>query len=115
MAEGYLTLTNGEFSLQESDTPNILYFFRNDGECLGDVGRIPMEFYQEYMARKMMEDGATEYIANNILFQTSDDGKIIRLTVYGFGENIPEGMESYVEEEESVIHRFVQWIKKITR
>ena len=38
-----------DFSLTETDKENVLYFYRNDGGMLGDVGRIPMELYQLYL------------------------------------------------------------------
>jgi len=79
-------LSNGEFTLAETEVENQFYFYRNDGKILGDVGRIPMDFYQQYIMSKMMNGEITEIVMNNILFETSDDGKCIRLTTSDIGE-----------------------------
>lgn len=86
MSKGFNTLSNGEFTFAETDVKNQFYFYRNDGEVLGEVDRLPMDFYQQYIMKKMMDGEITEMVMNNILFETSDDGKCIRLTVSDIGE-----------------------------
>ena len=97
MAKELKALSNGEFTLAETEVENQFYFYRNDGGVLGEVDRLPMEFYQEYIMRKMMEGEVTDIVANNILFETSNDGKCIRLTVSDIGEE-PKPKNVSVEE-----------------
>lgn len=87
MSSELMALSNGTFTLAESEDPKVFYFYRNDHEVIGEVGRIPMDFYQNYICKKMMDGEITEIVMNDICFETSDDGKCIRLTVSGIGEN----------------------------
>lgn len=86
MTNEFKAMTNGTFTLSESEDPNVFYFYRNDGEVIGDVDRIPMDFYQNWICTKMMNGEITEIVMNDICFETSDDGKCMRLTVSGIGE-----------------------------
>ncbi len=84
------SFSNGTYVFQETENENQFYFYRVDGEVLGEIDREPMEMYQNYICMKMFEgDMAPQIIANNIRFDTSDDGKCIRLTTFAFGEKNP--------------------------
>lgn len=86
MSNELKAMTDGIFTLAESEDPNVFYFYRNDREVIGDVGRIPMDFYQNWICIKMFSGEITEMVMNDICFETSVDGKCIRLTVSGIGE-----------------------------
>lgn len=86
MSKELMAMSNGTFTLAESENPNVFYFYRNDNEVIGDVGRIPMGFYQNYICKKMMDGEIKEMVMNDICFETSNDGKCIRLTISGIGE-----------------------------
>jgi len=75
-----MAISQGEYVLSETENTNQFYFYRKDNEVLGDVGRLPMDMYQAYICQKMFAGEITSVIMNNILFETSDDGKCIRLT-----------------------------------
>ena len=86
MSKELLGISNGEYTFTETEVENQFLFYRNDEKVLGDVGRIPMEFYQHYIMNKMFNGEITDMVANNICFETSTDGKCIRLTVTDIGE-----------------------------
>ena len=86
MSNELKAMTNGTFTFAESEDPNVFYFYRNDGEVIGDVGRIPMDFYQNWICNKMMTGEISKMVMNDICFETSDDDKCIRLTISGIGE-----------------------------
>lgn len=76
----FLCVSHGGYILCETAQPNQFHFYREDGKVLGDVGRLPMDMYQAYICQKMMSGEITTVVMNNILFETSTDGKCIRLT-----------------------------------
>lgn len=80
--------TNGEYVFTKTENDHQFYFYRQDGQELGEVGRIPMDMYQRYICMKMFEGETTEMIANSIIFDTSVDGKCIRLTSIPLDEKI---------------------------
>ena len=86
MSNELKAMTDGTFTFAESEDPNVFYFYRNDGEVIGNVGRMPMDFYQNWICTKMFNGEITEMVMNDICFETSDDDKCIRLTVSGIGE-----------------------------
>jgi hypothetical protein len=110
MSKELKALSNGEFTLTETEVENQFYFYRNDGGVLGEVDRLPMEFYQEYIMRKMMEGEVTDIVANNILFETSNDGKCIRLTVSDIGEE-PKPKNVSVEEYKTQNGYLYRWYR----
>ena len=89
MAQEFLAITDDTYTFTESDDEKVFYFYRNDEEKLGDVGRIPMDFYQAYIARKMMDENILTPIFGNLRFETSSDEKIMRITVVDYKE-LPE-------------------------
>lgn len=86
MANELLAISDGTFTLSESENKNQFYFYRNDGNVLTDISREPMDMYQVYIMRKMMSGEITEMVMNNIYSEMSDDGKCIRLTICDIGE-----------------------------
>ena len=89
MAQEFLAITDDTYTFTESDDEKVFYFYRNDEEKLGNVGRIPMDFYQAYIARKMMDENILTPIFGNLRFETSSNEKIIRITVVDYKE-LPE-------------------------
>ena len=79
-------MTDGTFIFAESEDPNVFYFYRKDREVIGDVGRIPMDFYQKWICTKMFNGEITGIVMNDICSEKSVDGKYIKLTVYGIWE-----------------------------
>ena len=98
MEKEYNAVSDGTYTLQEGDD-NRLYFYREDGKVLGDVGRIPMDLYQAYVMQKMMTGEITDMVANNIKYETSVDGKTIRLTVFGIGEEDPDKKDAKLADK----------------
>jgi len=86
-------VSNGTYNLVEGTEENVLYFYREDGGVLGDVGRLPMDFYQAYVAQKMIDENATEVVMSNLLFEKFDEGKLIKITVFPIGAKGPEANE----------------------
>lgn len=124
MAKELFALSDGTFSLSETEVENRYLFYRNDGGVIGDVGRMPMDFYQKYIVHKMMSGEITDIVMKDISFDTSYDGKFIRLTVYEIGEsperkdqdsNVVEKSESQLvqNEEQPKPNVFKRILKKI--
>ena len=86
MAEEFLTLSDGTYTLSESSDKKVFYFYRNDGKELGDVGRKPMDLYQVYITSKMFGGELDGPVYGNLRFENSSDNKIVRLTVVDFKE-----------------------------
>ena len=77
----YLSISNGTYTLSESDEEDRFYFYRNDeGDLTGDEEE-PMELFQAYMMRKFMEGELTDMVICNVRTELSTDNKCIRLTV----------------------------------
>ncbi|MDD4705634.1 MAG: hypothetical protein PHS24_00265 [Bacilli bacterium] len=75
--------TDGIYIFQETENEKQFYFYRADGEVLGELDNEAMETYQKYICMKMLKQNTIPpIIANNITFDTSDDGKCIRLTIF---------------------------------
>ena len=81
MKREYRFITDGEFTLQETQSENQFFFYRNDGDYMEIEGREPAKFYQAYVAQKMLDGELSEEAANSILLEKSDDGKWIKITV----------------------------------
>ena len=110
MSQEVNSVTNGIFTLQEADEGNVFYFYRNDDGVLGDVGRMPMDFYQEYVVYKMMTaKGKPEVLMNEIYFETSKDGKCIRLTATPVGEVKKQELPEKKKKEKT----YNKWLKRI--
>ena len=82
----FLAVSDGTFTLTETEEKNQFYFYRNDGGILADVDRTPMELYHAYIMQKMMSGEITDMVMNNIYSEMSTDKKCIRLTICDIGE-----------------------------
>jgi len=47
MATELLAISDGTFTLSETENKNQFYFFRNDGQVLSDIDREPMDYCHE--------------------------------------------------------------------
>ena len=102
MSKELQAFSDGTFVFAEDENGKQFYFYREDGEVLGDVGRRPMDFYQHYIMTKMMNGEITGMVANNLKFEESTDGKCIRITVIDeFGESESEKTEEAKIPEET--------------
>ena len=86
-------ISDGIFTLQESENENEFFFFRNDGQVLEGIDDEPSAFYQAYIMQKMMNGEINGMVMSNLHWQMSTDGKVIRGTV--------EDFRTYEEEETS--------------
>lgn len=111
MANEFLAVSDGTFTLSETENKNQFYFYRNDGGVLTDIDREPMDLYQAYIMRKMMNGEITDMVMNNIYSETSDDGKCIRLTICDIGEKPTSKSNSTVNEKKP--NGFKRLLKKI--
>ncbi len=107
MANEFLAISDGTFTLSETEVKNQFYFYRNDGEVLIDIGREPMDFYNAYIMQKMMNGEITDMVINNIYSEMSDDGKCIRLTICKIGEKPVKSNNS------TVIDKHPNFIKRL--
>lgn len=86
MANEFLAISDGAYTLSETENKNQFYFYRNDGEILTDIDREPMDFYQAYIMQKMANGEIIGVVMNNIYLEMSDDEKCIRLTICDISE-----------------------------
>ena len=101
MASEFRAVSDGTFTLQETENKNQFYFYRNDGEVLADIDREPMDLYHAYIMQKMMNCEITDMVMNNIYSETSEDGKCIRLTISDIGEKPVHHNNSTVNKQPS--------------
>jgi len=80
MFKELIGVTNGEYTLEETEVENQLHFFRNDHNVLGNVGILPIEMFSRYLIYKVREGQINEEYAGEICFELSSDGKVLRLT-----------------------------------
>lgn len=85
--EFLLAVSNGTFTLQESENKNEFYFYRNDGDVLTDIDREPMDLYHAYIMQKMMNGEITDIVMKDIYSEISADRKCMRLIITDMGDN----------------------------
>lgn len=100
MTNDFLAISDGTFTLSETENKNQFYFYRNDGNVLTDINREPMELYHAYIMKKMMNGEITDIVMNNIYSETSVDGKCIRLTICDIGENPVKSTNQNVSDKQ---------------
>ena len=100
MANEFLSISDGTFTLSESENKNQFYFYRNDGEILSDIDREPMDLYQAYIMHKMINGETTDLIMNELYSEKSVDGKSLRLTICNIGENPTNNNNSNVSKKQ---------------
>ena len=105
MANEFQAVSDGTFTLQETENKNQFYFYRNDGDVLADLDREPMDLYHAYIMQKMMSGEITDMVINNIYSETSEDGKCIRLTICDICEKTANHNNSTVSTQPSFLKR----------
>ena len=98
MGRKYLSVTDGTFSLSETDVKNQFYFYRNDGGTIDvDVlSKEPMDLYQAYIIRQMMTSQMNLAVTwKDIELELSDDRKVILLTAWDGMTILPRFLENY--------------------
>lgn len=100
MANEFLAVTDGTFTLSETENKKQFYFYRNDGKVLTNIDREPMNLYQAYIMQKMMNGDITDIVMNDIYSAMSDDKKCLRLTIYDVGENPSENDNSVTSKKQ---------------
>ena len=98
MANEFLAVSDGIFTLSETEVENQFYFYRNDGKTLADIDREPIDLYNTYIMRKMMDGEITDVVMKDIYLEKSNDGKRFRLTVCNIGEKPPKIKNSNVKK-----------------
>lgn len=100
MAKELRAVTDGTFTLAETEKENQFYFYRNDGGVLTDIDREPMDLYQSYIVNRMMMGEITEMVSCDIHLQISEDKKCIRLIISDIGAEINEEIEGKISEDD---------------
>lgn len=108
MSDNYNAVTDGTYVLQEGEDKNQFFFFRKDGGEINQDEADPMDLYQAYICRKMMESDNPQMVMNNLKFETSTDNKCIRITVMDFeSRDIPEPVK-----KKNWIERFKEKLRR---
>ena len=76
MANEFLAVTDGTFTLSETENKKQFYFYRNDGKVLTNIDREPMNLYQAYIMQKMMNGDIKDIVMNDIYSAMSDDKNV---------------------------------------
>ena len=105
MENKFLAVSDGTFTLQETENKNQFYFYRNDGEVLADIDREPMDLYQALIIKKMVSGEITNIVMNNIYSETSEDGKCMRLTISDIDDKPVHPNNSTVSNPPSFLKR----------
>jgi hypothetical protein len=74
-------VSDGFFTLQETKDEKEFFFYRNDGDFLGNIDKELIQLYQAFIAEKMFSGEITEAAADNILLEESGDGKSIKVII----------------------------------
>ena len=111
MAQEYNAITDGTFTLQESDDKKQFYFFRNDGGKLTDQDD-PMDLFHAYIMSKMMSGEITGMITSNIRCEKSEDDTTIRITLLDFTET-PISIDITPDQENKQPGFLKRWFHKI--
>ncbi len=99
MAYEFLSVSDGTFSLLETENENQFYFYRNDGDVLTNIDREPMDLYHAYIMRKMINDEMIDKVTSNIYLEMSDDKTYIKLTVCDIGKKTKTNGNSTVRDK----------------
>ena len=110
MKKEFLTISDGTFTLQETESEKQFLFYRNDDDVLKDITDEPMDFYQHYIMKKMIEGEINDAVFSNIYTEISDDGKCIRLTVTQItGVEEPSKKKKAIKKKKP---NFFKWLVK---
>ena len=99
MTNEFMAVSDGTYTLQETENKNQFYFYRNDGEVLTDIDREPMDLYQAFVMQRMMSGEITDMVMSNIYSEISDDEKCIRLTISDISSGSIQDKDSAVREK----------------
>ena len=87
-------LSDGVYTIAETDDPNVMIFYRNDEEPLtDDDDGLVMEFYQDFQATNFFEEASANescFISYNLTLEKSVDEKMIRITNKPFSQSSSE-------------------------
>lgn len=83
MVQELRELTDGVFTLKETEVEGEFIFFRNDNQVLKNVGtNNVMELFSKYLFEKSQKGEIQQSVYEcKMRFEISTDGKIIKLTV----------------------------------
>lgn len=84
MDNSFSAVSNGIFTFRETEKEGVFYFYRNDGEVLGDDYDNPMDFYSAYL---LNANPCETIIMKDVYTEISEDGKILRVTLCKMGES----------------------------
>lgn len=104
MSKELQKLTNGQYTLTETENENQFLFFRNDNEVLAYVGSEPLELFARYLIEK---DKKGELRPNmeykgSIAFEISYDHRKMRMTISDNQSYVPE--QSVIRSKKSKKH-----------
>lgn len=80
MSKEVTVVTNGTYTLEETENANQFHFFWNDHGVLEDVGTLPIEMYARYMVQMAREGLIDNGYETKLFFEISEDKKVLRLT-----------------------------------
>ena len=80
MSKEVTVVTNGTYTLEETEVENQFHFFREDHGVLEDVGTLPIEMYARYMVQMARDGQIDNWYEVQIIYEISDDNRILRLT-----------------------------------
>lgn len=84
MSKGKIVFTDGTYTFAETGVKNEFYFYRNDRNVLGKMGKNEvMCFFSQYLLKKVEEGEIQDLYAGEINFEISTDGKCIKMTAVG--------------------------------
>ena len=113
MAKEFNAITDETYVFIEGDEPNQFFFYRKDGEVLGEIEHEPMDFYHAWVMEKMMSGEIDGMIASNVLTELSTDGKCMRITV----KEIAKGPIAQTDLEAKMVKPVKKetWFQKLKR
>lgn len=96
MGRTYLSVTDGTFTMSETDVKNQFYFYRNDGGTLDVDGlsREPIELFQSFIIHRMMTGNMKlDFVCKDIEMDLSGDKKVILVTAWNGMTMLPRFAE----------------------
>lgn len=82
MSKGKIAFTDGTYTFAETGVKNEFYFYRNDRNVLGKMGRNEViQFFSQYLLKKVEEGAIQDLYAGEINFEISADGKCLKMIV----------------------------------
>ena len=115
MAEKFNAIANDTYVFIEGDNPNQFFFYRKDGEVLGDIDHEPMDFYHAWVMEKMMSGEIDGMVANNVLTELSADGKCMRITVKEIAKGPIIQIDLDGDEESNKPVKKENWFQRLKR